>query len=323
MNKNCSTASTNITILLLAIILLVGCTFPNQTDSPTQIPTAPGNRIVTEFTPALSNLSGQVVYTAFVDREPLVKQIFLKDLETGEVTQLTHSGSNSMPKWSPNGSQIVYLSWSQENSYDIYIMNADGTDSQPLVTGTASDRLPDWSPLGDKIVFESDRDGTNQIYVLDLNSFETIKLTNGLPGVSLPNWSTDGQQIVFTANIGVSGRSQIFIVDADGTNLQQLTDYDINNFDGRPVWCPDDSCIIFTRFVSGVPKLMLLDLATNEISPLLKDVFADNLQETGIDRSPIRKFITFSVVGDFYAINFKTGELFSLGVTGLSLSLYP
>lgn len=265
MNKNRSTASTNITIFLLVLILLlVGCTFPIQTESPAQTPTAPGNPIVTEFTPALSNLSGQVVYTAFVDRESLVKQIFLKDLETGEVTQLTHLGSNSMPKWSPDGSQIVYLSWSEENLYDIYIMNADGTDSQPLVTGTANDKLPDWSPLGDKIVFESDRDGTNQIYVLDLNSFETTKLTNGLPAVSLPNWSTDGQQIVFTANIGVSGRSQIFIVDADGTNLQQLTEYDINNFDGRPVWCPNDSCIIFTRF-NGAQKLMLLDLATNEI----------------------------------------------------------
>lgn len=312
--------------VVFSFLLIVsgGCA-STPSDNLTQTLGSPNNENANTTAPALvsSNISGKVVYSAVVSREPRVTQIFLKDLETNEIIQLTHSGDNLWPRWSPDGSQVVYLSWSREKSYDIYIMNDDGTNSQPLVASVASEKTPDWSPLRNKIVFVSNEDETDQIYVIDLNSLLVTKLTNNLAGVSTPQWSTDGKRIAFTANTGVSGRSQVFIVDADGLNLQQVTSYDIDNFEGNPVWCPDDSCIIFTRFVNGVPKLMLLDLSTKEVTPLLQGVFADNLQETRLARSPLRQYITFSIGDEYYAININTGELHSLGVSGLDLSLYP
>jgi len=312
----------NITLLFL-FLLSAGCI----SDPLTQTPIVLDETSQAVPNPTRPDISGRIVYSSNVNTStyPFVTQIFLKDLDTNTVTQLTHSGNNEMPVWSPDGTRIAYVSWSQEKSFDIYIMNDDGTQAEPLIASGASEAVPDWSPTGDKIVFQSNQGGPFQVYVIDLESHETTRLTDMPGGASFPRWSTDGRRIVFTALIGQPGRSQICIIDADGMNLKQMTIYDPYHFDGQPNWCPDDSCIIFTRYVNGVPRLMRLDLETREVMPLLNDFFSENLAETKLARSPLRKYLTFSVLKESYALNVETGELFSLGVIdrSLSVSLYP
>jgi formylglycine-generating enzyme required for sulfatase activity len=58
------------------------------------------------------------------------------------------------PDWSPDGMQIAYASLHGGN-YDIYIMEADGSNPRRLTTGQADDWWPDWSPDGEQIVFSS------------------------------------------------------------------------------------------------------------------------------------------------------------------------
>ena len=269
-----------------------------------------------------SSISGLTVYSAIVSHEPFVTQIFLRDLDTGIETKLTNSGNNGFPKWSPDGSMIVFASWTKENSYDIFLMNNDGGNPQPIIAGPASELMAEWSPDGTKISYVSDENGSNEIYVIDLKAQTTTKLTN-LQFTAQPAWSSDGKRIAFISNTGVSGRSQVFVMNADGTNIEQLTEYSLDNFDGNPIWCPDDSCIIFTRYLEGVPKLMYFNIQNKEASPMLNGVFDSNLPETNLSLSPSSDYMTFSVGGVFYAMNLKSREIFPLGIEALDLSLYP
>lgn len=308
-------------ILSLWCLVIVSCSSQQITFTPTPLPTLAKPELTTE------HISGWVVYSALVSHEPFVTQIFLKNLDTGEVTQLTNSGNNSWPRWSPDGSQIMFDSWTEENGSDIYLMNKDGSNQRLIITSSVNDLVPDWSPDGDKIAFVSDKDGDSNIYVLDLQTMITTRLTTDVLGGFAPKWSPNGQKISFVSNSSKykkDGRSQVFIMNIDGTNIKQMTPYDIDHFEDSPVWCPDSSCIIFMRFIGGVPKLMFLDLANGEATPLLTGVFDDNLMETNLTRSFSRGYITFVAGKIYYAMDTKTKKIYSLGIeNALALSLYP
>jgi len=308
-------------IMSLLCLVIISCTSQQTAFTAMPLPTVATPQLTTE------HISGWVVYSVLVSREPFVTQIFLKNLYTGEVTQLTNSGNNGWPRWSPNGSQIIFDSQTEGNGIDIYLMNKDGSNQRPIVTSSANDLVPDWSPDGTKIAFVLSKDGNSNIFILDLQTMITTRLTNDSLGGFAPKWSPNGQKISFISNSSKNkrdGRSQVFIMNADGTNIEQLTPYNTDHFEDSPVWCPDSSCIIFMRFISGVPKLMFLDLANKETATFLTGVFGENVTETNLTRSFSRGFITFVAGEMFYAMDIKTKKIYSLDVdNALALSLYP
>jgi Tol biopolymer transport system component len=325
--------------LLLCSFYLLSCA-PNVINAPTErlaptvtsfpIPTAIPSPIAKPYRTRIpilktSHISGWAVYSLWLSYEPPVAQIFLKNLDTGAVTQLTNPGSYDRPLWSPDGSQIMYVTWSKETSSDIYVMDKDGKNQRPIVASPADEIMADWSPDGKKIVFVSNQDGGYKIYVIDLQTAKTIKLINDSMKEFSPKWSADGKQISFISNSSdnkLDTRSQVFIINADGTNIRQMMEYSVDNFDDSPVWCPDDECIIFMRF-RGPLKVMILDISSKDVTTLLNKVFGPEISEVAIARSPISGYITFSASNMFYAIDMKTMEVYPLDIKASFLSLYP
>ena len=94
--------------------------------------------------------------------------------------------------------------------------------------------------IGD-VNFDANR-VVNQIYVTSIVGGSEIKrLTSGDKSSSSPRWSPDGKKIAF-----VTG-SQIWVMDSDGDNKQQVTK--ISTGAGGPVWSPDGKWIAFTSDV--------------------------------------------------------------------------
>jgi Tol biopolymer transport system component len=149
--------------------------------------------------------------------------------------------SDVQPAWSPDGKKIAFAT-DRGGNWEIYLVNADGTNEINLTNNPASDfdnvgggPGPSWSPDGSKIAFESNRDGNYQIYVMNADGSNVKRLTTD-PSLedSSPAWSPDGTKIVFTRNSG--GQYDIFVMDADGTNQTRLTTDP--GWDGAPDWQP-------------------------------------------------------------------------------------
>ncbi len=127
------------------------------------------------------------------------------------------------PAWSPDGRKIAF-----ERDWDIYIMNANGKRPIRLTFVIGFNREPAWSPDGRKIAFRSNRDGNWDIYVMNADGTEQVQLTNT---DSLPNdfpvynrnpfWSPNSRKIGFDSNR--NGNYEIYLMDANGDNLTNLT----------------------------------------------------------------------------------------------------
>jgi Tol biopolymer transport system component len=75
-------------------------------------------------------------------------EIFVATAE--KLTQLTRNRVwDAVPSWSPTGSKIAFER-ERDGDFDIYVMNADGSEPTRLTDDPATDRFPAWSPAGNR-----------------------------------------------------------------------------------------------------------------------------------------------------------------------------
>ncbi len=144
-----------------------------------------------------------------------------------------YPGDDLDPAWSPDGKQIAFVSNREsglEGALFIYVMDADGSNVRKL-TNEDESKWPDWSHDGLWITYAYYGD----IYIIKADgSGESINLTN-TPEVDVqPTWSPDGSKIAFLS--GVDYAWNIFVMDADGSNVVQITD---NGQPGSVTWTID------------------------------------------------------------------------------------
>jgi Tol biopolymer transport system component len=152
---------------------------------------------------------------------------------------------------------IVYMARGAEDSappstWQLFVMNADGTNRRQITESNADEITPVWSPDGQRIAFVSQHDGNREIYVVDADNLGSsgvglVNLTQHPAEDWTPAWSPDGQQLVFSSNR--QGNWEIFFVNADGTNLRQITNDGAGNL--SPVWSPDGTAMAFSSKRDG------------------------------------------------------------------------
>ena len=137
-------------------------------------------------------------------------------------------------------SRIAFVS-KRDGNWEIYVMNADGSDQKNLSNHPGFDSNPSWSPDGRRIVFFSDRDGDRDIYVMDSNGSNVVQLTDNQAADHSPAWSPDGERIAFVSDR--DGRANLWVMNADGTDPDNLTPTQVNV--RWPGWSPDSSRIAY------------------------------------------------------------------------------
>ena len=124
---------------------------------------------------------------------------------------------------SSNESKIAFTS-DRDGNYEIYVMNADGSNQTRMTNHYDVDLLPSWSPDGSKIAFTSYRDGNAEIYVMNADGSNQTRMTNNDTTDLNPSWSPDGSKITFSSDR--DGNTEIYVMNADGSNQTRMTNND-------------------------------------------------------------------------------------------------
>ncbi|MEO0418594.1 MAG: Tol-Pal system beta propeller repeat protein TolB [Pseudomonadota bacterium] len=172
-----------------------------------------------------------------------VKRLAVMDSDGANHRFLTLGSATALtPRYSPDYSQILYLSYVDGNPR-IYVYDI-GSGKQTLVTANTNPTLaPRWSPDGKTILYSMSVAGNTDIYRVSVNGGASTRLTD-TPGIDIGgSYSPDGRQIVFESDR--SGTQQCYIMNADGTRQRRISF--IGGRCATPEWSPRGDQIAFTR----------------------------------------------------------------------------
>jgi Tol biopolymer transport system component len=129
---------------------------------------------------------GRIIAFQGTDAEGNNPGIYLAPFGGGEVMRLTNHESDRSPDFSPDGSQLAYMS-TRNGNWDIYTISTAGSTPRQITTAPGNDGLPAWSPDGSRIAYVSDADGSWAIYVINASGGTPTKLTDW-DGINRPDW---------------------------------------------------------------------------------------------------------------------------------------
>lgn len=202
---------------------------------------------------------------AFNSNKGGVVDIYILEVATGEVTQVTTgSGNKYVPRWSPDGSQLIYYKyrgnpWSGASHHDIFRINTDGTDNKLMVTDPSDDMFGDWLADGASLVFVSNRGTARNLYSFDFDSEETKPLledseTEFVAFQPKVDWRTGN--ILFESSH--TGNSNIWLYKKEENRYYQLTDTPVNEY--GPSFSPAGDRVVFQiDHVNGQIGVMNID----------------------------------------------------------------
>ena len=113
--------------------------------------------------------------------------------------------------WSPDGSELMFCSNGVNrgegvDNWDVFVMDADGTNVRRLTSNVAQDYPGAWSPDGTQIAFFSRRDGDGDVYVMDADGANLRRVTNQPGAQAADAWLADGRLVIGSAREGWRGR---------------------------------------------------------------------------------------------------------------------
>ncbi|MBZ0288986.1 MAG: hypothetical protein K8I30_15315 [Anaerolineae bacterium] len=156
------------------------------------------------------------------------------------------------PTWSPDGSHIAFariIRGTEDHPlarFDVFVMDAVGTNLvDPTPDEDDNGYSLSWSPDSQKLAFACEAEESLCIVDGDggnLQRLETVPNTH----IRDIAWSPDGKQIALSLSNKDFYGAELYLVNADGSNLHRLLDAESNHqYHSQPVWSPDGSKIAF------------------------------------------------------------------------------
>ena len=233
-----------------------------------------------------------ILYESVVDGN---SEVFIINEDGSAATNLTnHPSYDGMPSWSPDGSEIVFVSdrgevgesgsegggensggegggaeaGGGESRGDVYIMNADGTNVSRITTDGAGYAFPKLSPDGTMIAFDAARESDNaQVYVMDANGGNVRRVTHNDVDEGYVSWTPHSRSLVF--DTFRDGPPEIYRADVDGGNPTRLTHFGAHI--GDPRLSPDGTKLAFESGMDGNSEIYVTNADGSEPARLTRN----------------------------------------------------
>jgi TolB protein len=272
---------------------------------------------------------------------PQCEDIYVMAADGTHPTRLTHGGApppndaaaynSGGADWSHSKKLIAFQSNRVNRVPQIHLMNLDGSEQQLLVSLPGGAAYPSFSQSGNELCFHgftSPRD----IYVVNVHGTGLTNLTARFRVPEQPgqpplltgdnircDWSAKGNAIAFTN--GANGAQDIYVIDADGTDLRRLTTADGN--DANPAFSPKGDLIAFESNRDGVSEIYVTNADGTGIQERLTNFSAEPTPRSAAVSKP-----TWSPAGDRIAFHRRVGaqgapghlEIYTMNADGTSVS---
>ena len=196
---------------------------------------------------------------------------------------------------------------------EVFIMDYDGGNPRQFSRTNTDNTFPDWSPDNNRLVFGSRRAiGTQDLTVLSRvdGGRQPFPASNTFSGS--PNFSPDGKRIAFARRTPETNAVDIYVADAGGQNLANLTNG--RHINTSPCWSPTGQQIAFISDRSGVRHIYIMNADGSNVRKVLNE--GGNADSP--DWSPDGQSIAFTwkpqrgMYQDIYVMNVVTGKIFQL-----------
>ena len=199
-------------------------------------------------------------------------RLWMVDSDGANAHPISGTEGGMSPSWHPSGRYLAYC-----------LVANDGQHIQlrDMVTGTttrvpghgASSNTPAFSPDGMTLVFASGSDGFDLFAASPFSKEAAQRLTAGRGSVAnqQPTFSPDGRRVAFLSDR--SGRPEVYIMDADGTNVDLLTTMPSAPGSKRtnPDWSPDGKRVAFQWETNSGIQLLAINVRDRSVSGLTSE----------------------------------------------------
>ena len=217
----------------------------------------------------------RLIYVS-VTRNPTGKDYFrltLADADGARPIVLLESREPIMsPSWSPDGTQVAYVSFETGRPAIFRQVLATGEREQ-LTNFRGLNSSPAWSPDGNTLAMVLSKDGSPDIYLMDMASRRLTRVTRHYAIDTEPSWMPDGGSFLFTSDRG--GRPQIYRYDLRSGLTERVTFE--GSYNARARVAQDGRNVVLVHQRNGQFQIAIHDLVTSRMQVLTN---------TELDESP-------------------------------------
>src|ERR1700730_17620906 len=168
-------------------------------------------------------------------------------------------GTNSSPAWSPDGSQLMFMS-SMNGSPELYVTDPSGQRPKRITFSSGASTSPTWNPkTGQQVAFVSDRGGIPQLYVMNSDGSSQTKVDLADKGYVIDTASYPNGHLLAFSWRRPNGNYDLYVMEIVTRQLVELT-RDVGRNE-RPSWAPDGRHLVFESTRTGTRQIwsMLAD----------------------------------------------------------------
>ena len=258
---------------LILVVVAIGLCLLIPT-SPINLPTVnPSNREQptprATFTPPPKPTREHIGRIIFTCTRGDYNQLCIVNADGTGYQQLTNvEAHNYYPVYSPLRGSIVYASNQNGGYFDLFLFIFEGSRLIRLTENIGNVISPSFSPDGKTILFANRAaEGPTSLWTVENTGENRDLLYAGPNTIVSADWSPDGSKIAFAMAVDRPDAYEIFLMDSDGTDVQQLT-HGLPGIGGSLDWSPDGKYLLIYAGETGNKNIFRIDIGARTAAQL-------------------------------------------------------